>query len=189
MAGTPTPDPAHLDAPRPDTRGTSADVPEPPERQARTPAPAPAEPRSGEPAAGSAPTPAPLPLNPGGSFLRDRMANERTLLAWVRTALTLVALGLALAKLAAFLQISVLTYGLDPEVIRLLPDPRLSDRVAAALILLGGAVAAIGAHRSWQYARIIDPQGRAPRDEILMAFAGGTVVLSLVLLLYVLSRG
>ena len=33
-----------------------------------------------------------------GSTARDHLANERTLLAWVRTALSLIALGLAIAK-------------------------------------------------------------------------------------------
>ena len=32
-----------------------------------------------------------------GSELRDRLANERTLLAWIRTALALMAFGVALA--------------------------------------------------------------------------------------------
>lgn len=130
-----------------------------------------------------------VPLNPGGSFLRDRMANERTLLAWIRTALTLIALGLALAKLAAFLQISMATYEVPADLLVLLPEPRLSQQVAAALILLGGLIAAVGGHRSWRYARIIDPIGRAPSDRVLMAFAAATALMSVALLLYILSRG
>lgn len=129
------------------------------------------------------------PLNPGGSFLRDRLANERTLLAWVRTALTLIALGLALAKLAVFLQVSVLTYDLDPAVVTLLPDPRLSQRVAAVMILLGGVIAAMGGLRTMRYAAIIDPEQRQPDNRTLLALSAGTVLLALALLLYVLSRG
>lgn len=33
-----------------------------------------------------------------GSFARDHMANERTLLAWIRTGIALIAIGLAFSK-------------------------------------------------------------------------------------------
>ena len=41
-----------------------------------------------------------------GSTLRDRMANERTLLAWVRTSITLMAFGMAVSKFSLVLTIA-----------------------------------------------------------------------------------
>ncbi len=55
---------------------------------------------------------------------RFSLANERTFLAWIRTALALVAGGLATAQF------------LPP-----LPVPHLREVIAIALLLLGGAVA------------------------------------------------
>jgi putative membrane protein len=37
-----------------------------------------------------------------GSYARDHLANERTYLAWLRTGMTFVALGVAAAKFAVF---------------------------------------------------------------------------------------
>jgi putative membrane protein len=130
-----------------------------------------------------APT-APHPDNPGGSFLRDRMANERTMLAWVRTAITLVALGLGLAKLGLFLQLAVAEHAPPPELLATFPDPRWSQTIAIGLVLLGGAVAGLGGYRTLRYGRIIDPNDRAPRNVQVLAVAWGTVLLSLVVLLY-----
>ena len=36
--------------------------------------------------------------NPGGSLIRDRLANERTFLAWVRTAANVMIIGLGVAR-------------------------------------------------------------------------------------------
>jgi putative membrane protein len=38
------------------------------------------------------------PRQPGPNELRDHLANERTFLAWIRTAITIVALGFVVAK-------------------------------------------------------------------------------------------
>lgn len=42
----------------------------------------------------------------GDSAMRDHLANERTLLAWVRTALALIAFGVAIEKFTVFLAFS-----------------------------------------------------------------------------------
>ena len=50
----------------------------------------------------SHPTPPDSSPSFSGSELRDRMANERTLLAWVRTAIALMAFGMAICFVSAF---------------------------------------------------------------------------------------
>lgn len=71
-----------------------------------------------------------------GSTARDHLANERTFLAWVRTALGLVGLGVVLGRVAA-------------------AEPRLAEldlRVTAfILVTAGGAVLAYGL---WRYQRV-----------------------------------
>ncbi len=45
----------------------------------------------------------PNPIAPTGSRTRDHLANERTFLSWVRTALGLIGLGFVLARMGLFL--------------------------------------------------------------------------------------
>lgn len=99
--------------------------------------------------------------------LRDRLANERTLLAWVRTALTLMAFGVGVAKLP------------DPDSLQLL--------VGATLVFAGGAVAGVGAWRSRLYASFIDPEGKPPSNVPVALSAGFTAVFSLVIIAYMFA--
>jgi putative membrane protein len=72
------------------------------------------------------------PQEPGHPDYRFTLANERTLLAWLRTGLALVAGGVAVA-----------TYAPDLGV------PWGSGAVALALVLCG-LVAALAGHRRWR---------------------------------------
>lgn len=47
---------------------------------------------------------APLARPPGPNELRDHLANERTFLAWIRTAITIIALGFVVAKFGILLR-------------------------------------------------------------------------------------
>ena len=57
------------------------------------------------------PTPAP---SRSPSRVRDHLANERTFLAWVRTALGLIGLGFVLARMGLFLRQLAITNGSGP---------------------------------------------------------------------------
>jgi len=118
-----------------------------------------------------------------GSDLRDRMANERTLLAWVRTAIALMAFGMAIAKFSLFLELASMEM---PAAGTRLPEPWLSRSVGAALVAAGGMVSGLGLHRTLAYAAIIDPAHRPPRGHALVLTALGMVALSAVLVLEVL---
>lgn len=92
---------------------------------------------------------------------RFLLANERTLLAWIRTALTLLAGGVGVAQLA------------EPS------GPRRA--FAAVLLVLGGATAFAGAKRYHAVDEAfrrdeLPPRGRAP-----LALAGSVVLLAAVL--------
>lgn len=116
--------------------------------------------------------------------IRDRLANERTLLAWVRTALSLIAFGVGLAKFSMFLRLFAIQASLDPTIH--IPPPGYSRLIGAGLIVLGGLVMLIGAHRSHVFANIIDPCLKPPNNFPLAATAAITVVVSAVLTCYIL---
>ena len=119
-----------------------------------------------------------------GSELRDRMANERTLLAWVRTAIALMAFGMAIAKFSLFLTVAGLE---QPEAMSNLPSATLSRLTGTAFILLGAVVTVLGLNRTLAYGRIIDLHDRAPRKQVLILVALALVTLAGVLTVEILA--
>jgi putative membrane protein len=101
-----------------------------------------------------------------GNRARDHLANERTYLAWLRTAIGVLALAAAIAR---FGQLS-----------------RPRDAVAVALCgLLGTAVLVVGTVRYYQVARDLErevfvPTLRAPLLISLVVLAVATAVLILL---------
>lgn len=67
--------------------------------------------------------------DPEGSTARDHLANERTLLAWIRTALTVVGLGFLVDRLAVQAQVSA-----------------LETWAGIAIVLFGAVIAVVGGY-------------------------------------------
>jgi putative membrane protein len=55
---------------------------------------------------------------PGDSSFRDHAANERTLLAWIRTGIALMAFGFAIARFGLFLRQVAQVAQLHPQLVR-----------------------------------------------------------------------
>lgn len=103
---------------------------------------------------------------------RFSLANERTFLAWVRTALGLVVAGLAITQL------------LPPFAI---PGGRRT--VGLPLILLGTYVA-LTAYRRWERnERAIRLSIALPHSLLPLIVAGGIVVVSLLAIVFAVSAG
>jgi putative membrane protein len=79
------------------------------------------------------------------SSVRDHLANERTLLAWQRTALGVVAIGFLVDRLA-----------LDGD------DPGLGAIIGVVLVAMGAAVSVVGAYRFMRTEREIDTHTYRP---------------------------
>ena len=84
------------------------------------------------------------PIANQGSTARDHLANERTFLAWVRTALGLVGLGVVLERFAANAV-----------------DSSWAELGGALLIALGGLALFYGIERYLAVARLLE-EGRFP---------------------------
>jgi putative membrane protein len=110
----------------------------------------------------SAPPDAPTP----SASVRDHLANERTLLAWVRTALTIVGLGFVMGRLLV-----------EEDGGR---DPFLTA-ASVVLVVLGGVASLLAARRFLRTQREIDTGDFHPASQLDIALAGGVAVAAVIL--------
>lgn len=112
-------------------------------------------------------------------LLQARLANERTLLAWLRTAVALMGFGLMVARLGVFLDTLAVA---SNDLVRAGGQSRWTG---AALLITGSIVAIVGYHRVRVYARFIDPHRRPPGDRGLYVTAGLVILLGVGLATFV----
>ena len=94
----------------------------------------------------------------------DLLANERTLLAWLRTAIALMGFGLVVARFGLFLRTMI---AVQPNAATLAQESEHSHIIGAGLLLMGSLVALIGWHRTRAYFREIAPEGARPTQRVL----------------------
>jgi putative membrane protein len=115
-----------------------------------------------------------------GSWMRDHLANERTLMAWGRTSLALVAVGLGVAKIANFLQIAAVDH---PELANTLPAPFWSKLIALSLVGVGGFAMVSGVVRTRRWAAEVG--GEPPAMMELWVMSGVFLAISAAIGLYI----
>jgi len=113
----------------------------------------------------------------------DHAANERTFLAWVRTAVAVMAFGFIVEKFDLFLEVS------SPSLVgRTLsvPGQKFGNIAGLSLIVLGTAMVAIAAIRFLTTAKAIDSEqlDRGPGSRIDLTLAALLVLLGCALFVY-----
>ena len=101
--------------------------------------------------------------------VRDHLANERTLLAWQRTALAVVAIGFLVDR-----------FSLGPAA-----PTAVGSLLGIALIALGAAVSILGAFRFVRTEREIDTQTYRPAILAHLVLTGAIVVGAVALTLFI----
>ncbi len=109
------------------------------------------------------------PLN---RHISDHLANERTLLAWIRTSIAVIALGIAINRFSLFLM----------EINQVLPEVRSAANrhvaaLGAGLVVLGIAIM-IGA--LWHYLRVsraIDSETYRPSTLVMVTTSAAIIVM------------
>ncbi len=115
----------------------------------------------------------------------DHAANERTFLAWVRTAIATMAFGFLVEKFDLFLEVASRSLaGRAPSVV----GQTVGNVAGLALIVLGGAMMVLAAVRFRQTARDIDSPQPLPGSGVRqdLALTGMLLLLGAVLFAYLL---
>jgi putative membrane protein len=113
----------------------------------------------------------------------DHAANERTFLAWVRTAIAVMAFGFLVEKFDLFLELAAPSLaGRTPS----LPGQKFGNIAGLALIVLGTAMIVIATIRFRMTAKAIDSEEQlpGPGERIDVALAVLLVLLGCALFLY-----
>src|SRR5580704_2744302 len=110
----------------------------------------------------------------------DHSANERTFLAWVRTAIAVMAFGFLVEKFDLFLELAAPS--LAGRTLSL-PSQKFGNVAGLALIVLGTAMVAMAAACFLMTAKAIDSdeQLRGPRSRVDLALAALLVLLGCAL--------
>jgi len=118
----------------------------------------------------------------GGGALRDRLAGHRTVLAWVRSGISLAGLGFVVAKFGLFLRLlSVRTQT------KALPSAPFSGYLGVALVVMGAATMLLGYLQHRSSARgIAGADAGLPAEWPIGVLVGGCVIASIVLAVYLL---
>ena len=112
----------------------------------------------------------------------DHAANERTFLAWVRTAIAVMAFGFLVERFDLFLEIAAKSAGVRPAA----GGQLLANVAGLALIALGGATMVIAIVRFRRTSIAIDSEDRRPGtgEQMDVALAGLLAVLAAALFVY-----
>lgn len=122
-------------------------------------------------------------VSESSDVLRTRLANERTLLAWLRTAIALMGFGVVVARFGVFLDTMAMASS------GVVSDGTSSRYMGAALLLTGTIVGLLGGARSRSFARRIGVLGEPPGDGTLVLTTVLVTALGLGLMVWVLLLG
>jgi len=113
----------------------------------------------------------------------DHAANERTFLAWVRTAIAVMAFGFLVEKFDLFLQIAAPALaGRTPSV----PGQKFGNLVGLSLIVVGTIMVAVAVGRFLAIAKYIDSAATYPGtgSRVDLALAALLILLGCALFFY-----
>ena len=115
----------------------------------------------------------------------DHAANERTFLAWVRTAIAVMAFGFLVARFNLFLRIAAQSLTMSGKRPLVLPAGGFGDLAGLTLIVAGTVIVTVAAIRFIRTGRAIDsPHLYVSGDKADLLLAALMVVLGIGLVVY-----
>jgi putative membrane protein len=114
------------------------------------------------------------PANPNAT--RDHLANERTLLAWVRTCIAIVALGFVVARFGLMIR----------EVGGSVSNQGISTGFGVALVACGALLVIPATLQYRRTAQAIETNTYEPSFTLAVILAGGFIVTAVLVIVYLL---
>lgn len=121
------------------------------------------------------------------NLLRDRLANERTFLAWLRTGIAITSLGFVVARFDIFLDELTRVSGGAANTVG---DARAAIPIGVVLVLAGPLIVLLAAARFLETEQaLLHGRGASRRlvRSVVIAVTGGSVVAGAALALHILS--
>ena len=115
------------------------------------------------------------PPEQGGTEIREHLANERTLLSWVRTGISLISIGLVVERAGALVDASMRV-----------GSTNASELFGLALALLGALTLVIGTTQFLRNRRRISTGEFVPSAAAYLIIVTGSLALATVFIIYVL---
>jgi putative membrane protein len=128
--------------------------------------------------------PADPPESARSTRAREHLANERTLFAWIRTALALMALGFVVARFGLFLRSIAPQAGSGAA-----SGTRGSEAIGIGLVAAAMAATAVSLRRFLRVRRQIEEGRFVPELSADLFIAGVTVAVGLALVVYLAVSG
>jgi putative membrane protein len=113
----------------------------------------------------------------------DHLANERTLLAWIRTAVGIMVFGFVVVKFSLFAKVGGVPMG-QPDN---LPHPSYSGPIGIILVAVGSLSLALATLRYRQTRKQIETGSYETNSTTLYIMVSCIIVISIVLILFLLK--
>jgi putative membrane protein len=130
---------------------------------------------------------------PNPNLLRDRLANERTFLAWLRTGIAIAGLGFVVARFDIFLQ-QIADLSSKPAAqaeAQAIQNTEATVSLGVLLVVAGPALVCLAAIRFWQTDRALmqnRPQSRHATRVLVLAVTVMSAVAGAALALHIINR-
>jgi putative membrane protein len=116
--------------------------------------------------------------------VRDHMANERTLLAWIRTSIGIMAFGFVVVKFSLFIrQISLL---LDRDIV--LPPHGHSSLIGILLVVVGAVILILAYIKYHKTEKQIANSNFKPSSSLIFYLTITLFIISILLIMYLIEN-
>lgn len=115
---------------------------------------------------------------------REHLANERTLLAWIRTSITLMGLGFVVARFGLFLRQLAVEFPSAPQ-----QGDWPSAQIGAAMVATGVLATALSTYRFFRARAQIEEGRFEPEVFTELVVVAITIAAGLALLIYLVTTG
>lgn len=125
------------------------------------------------------------PVKESGGRPNDHLANERTFLAWIRTAIAIMAFGFVVVKFSLF--VKQLTYVFAEKTI-IIPQRGYSGLIGISLVCAGALIALLSFLRYKKIENDLNKNVFFPSSRLMIFLTIFMLLASIVLVLYLLPN-